>query len=148
MSQFPWTSRSPCNLTTASLRCVRAPRLSLLSFRTWVYLISQAWLWIFWLTPKPGPHLYQHCLLSGHCSYSAEGWKIPEGSGDMGGEVGSIWIFGDISQAQFKEAASRRWFRWGRPPHIFVGREEGCRRENFKYENKVSEKALGWWVRK
>lgn len=29
----------------------------------------------------------------------------------MGGEVGSIWIFGDISQAQFKEAASRRWFR-------------------------------------
>lgn len=54
----------------------------------------------------PTPSLLS--LLTGQCSYSAEGWKIAEGSGDMGGEVGSIWIFGDRNQPQFKEGASRR----------------------------------------
>lgn len=44
--------------------------------------------------------------------------------------MGIVWIFGDRSQPQFKETASRRLFRRRRPPHIFVGREKDGRREN------------------
>ena len=97
------------NLTTASLWCVRAPRLC---FMKLPYLIipglSGLVLNLLTQTPKSQPHLHHHCSLSGQCGYSAEGWKIVEGSGDMGGEVGSVCIFKRSMEAEANHSLRRQ----------------------------------------
>lgn len=54
------------------------------------------------------PTLSPPSLLTGQCGYSAEGWKIVEDSGDMGGEVGSVCIFKRSMEAEANHSLRRQ----------------------------------------